>query len=133
MPASDAASLLKAAVKAAKKAHAPYSKFHVGAALVANDGTVFTGCNVENASYGLTICAERNAVFAAVAAGKKKFRAVAIVALPLRRLPSGPGRVLRSGDKDFYRADPRLEKLRANDAGRAVAEKFYVLAFPGGS
>ena len=52
----------------------------VGSALLTPDGRIFTGCNVENASYGLTICAERNAVFAAVAAGKKKFKAVAIVA-----------------------------------------------------
>jgi len=78
--APDALKLLKAAAAAAKKAHAPYSKFHVGSALLASDDRVFTGCNVENASYGLTICAERNAVFAAVAAGRKKFKAVAIVA-----------------------------------------------------
>ncbi len=80
MSAPDALKLLKAAAAAAKKAHAPYSKFHVGSALLASDDRVFTGCNVENASYGLTICAERNAVFAAVAAGRKKFKAVAIVA-----------------------------------------------------
>ena len=80
MSAPDALALLTAAAAAAKKAHSPYSKFHVGSALLTSDGHVFTGCNVENASYGLTICAERNAVFAAVAAGKKKFKAVAIVA-----------------------------------------------------
>lgn len=80
MSAPDAMKLLRAAAAAAKKAHAPYSKFHVGSALLASDGRIFAGCNVENASYGLTICAERNAIFAAVAAGQKKFRAVAIVA-----------------------------------------------------
>ncbi|MFH0909317.1 MAG: cytidine deaminase [bacterium] len=80
MPAPDAPKLLGAAAAAAKKAYAPYSKFRVGSALLANDGTVFTGCNVENASYGLTICAERNALFSGIAAGKKKFKAVAIVA-----------------------------------------------------
>ena len=72
--------LLQAAAKTAKNAHAPYSKFHVGSALLLGDGSIITGCNVENASYGLTICAERNAIFAAVAQGKKKIKAVAIVA-----------------------------------------------------
>lgn len=72
--------LLKAAAACARKAHAPYSRFHVGAALLTNDGEIIAGCNVENASYGLTICAERNAIFASVARGKRKFAAVAIVA-----------------------------------------------------
>ena len=72
--------LLRVAVSAAKQAHAPYSNFKVGAALLCDDGTVFPGCNVENASYGLTNCAERTAVFSAVAAGNKIFAAMAIVA-----------------------------------------------------
>ena len=62
-----------------RRAYAAYSEFRVGAALLATDGTVFDGCNVENASYGLTMCAERNAVFHAVAQGKKKFKSIAIV------------------------------------------------------
>lgn len=61
------AELMSIAREVAAKAHAPYSKFQVGAALRTSSGRVFTGCNVENASYGLTICAERNAIFHAVA------------------------------------------------------------------
>src|SRR6187549_2428604 len=64
---------------AAERAYAPYSKFSVGCALISNSGAIFLGCNVENASYGLTICAERNAVFAAVAHGQTRFVAIAIV------------------------------------------------------
>jgi cytidine deaminase len=74
------ADLLAAAAAARKHAHAPYSNYQVGAALLAEDGSVITGCNVENASYGLTICAERVAIGAAIAAGTRKFRAIAIVA-----------------------------------------------------
>lgn len=72
--------LIDAAIATASNAYAPYSKFHVGAALLTTDGDIITGCNVENASYGLTICAERNAIFAAVARNTRTFRAVAVVA-----------------------------------------------------
>lgn len=71
--------LHRAALVVRARAYAPYSKFSVGAALLGTDGRVFAGCNVENASYGLCICAERNAVFAAVANGTRSFRAIAIV------------------------------------------------------
>lgn len=70
--------LLQLAKKAADKAYAPYSKFHVGAALITEDGKTFSGCNVENASYGLTICAERNAISNMVAEGYKSFIAIAV-------------------------------------------------------
>lgn len=71
--------LIAAAEKARQNAYVPYSHFAVGAALLCADGTVVTGCNVENASYPLGNCAERTAIFAAVAAGKREFSALAIV------------------------------------------------------
>ena len=70
--------VVRAAVEVRERAYARYSKFQVGAALLASDGRVFAGCNVENASYGLTICAERAAVFAAVGAGQRDFDLLAI-------------------------------------------------------
>ncbi|MBM3877055.1 MAG: cytidine deaminase [Verrucomicrobia bacterium] len=72
--------LVAAAIAARERAVAPYSGFKVGAALRAEDGAVFTGVNVESASYGLTCCAERTAIFTALAAGARDFNAIAIVA-----------------------------------------------------
>ena len=70
--------LIAAAAKAAQNAYAPYSKFKVGAAIISESGEIFTGCNVENASYGLTVCAERIALFNAVTAGCQKFKSIVI-------------------------------------------------------
>jgi cytidine deaminase len=72
--------LLRSAEKVMKNAHAPYSKFRVGAAILTGDGKIFSGCNVENASYGMTNCAERTAIFSAVAelGPKLEIRAVAV-------------------------------------------------------
>lgn len=67
------------ALAARKNAYAPYSGFQVGAALRCTDGSIFTGCNVENASYSMTICAERSVVIQAIAAGNPSFRSIAIV------------------------------------------------------
>ena len=82
--------LIAAARRAAQAAHAPYSKFRVGAAVLAGSGKIFSGTNVENASYGLSNCAERTAVFTAVAAGDRKIVAVAVYT-PTRKptLPCG--------------------------------------------
>lgn len=70
--------LVNKALAIKERAHVPYSGFHVGAALLTENGQVFAGCNVENASYGLSICAERNAIFQAIAAGEHRFKAIAI-------------------------------------------------------
>ncbi len=78
---SDINELYAKARQAAASAYAPYSKFHVGAVVVADDGRVFTGCNVENAAYGSAICAEGNAISTAAAAGVRKIDAVVIACL----------------------------------------------------
>ena len=70
----------EAALEARNNAHAPFSNFKVGAALEDEQGRVFTGCNVENATYGLTICAERVAVFKAISEGARKFKRIAVAA-----------------------------------------------------
>ncbi|MCK8826916.1 cytidine deaminase [Natroniella acetigena] len=72
--------LIAEAKQAREKAHVPYSNFKVGAALLTTDGEIYTGCNVENSSYGLTNCAERTAIYKAVSEGDKEFEAIAIIA-----------------------------------------------------
>ena len=70
--------LITKALEAGKNAYAPYSDFRVGAALLCEDGTVYTGCNIENATYGATVCAERTAIFKAVSEGHRRFAMLAI-------------------------------------------------------
>jgi len=72
--------LIEEARKAREKAYTPYSKFKVGAAVLTSDGKIFSGCNIENASFSLTMCAERVAVFKAISEGANKLKAVAIIA-----------------------------------------------------
>jgi cytidine deaminase len=72
--------LVEAALRVRENAHAPYSKFRVGAALEDEHGRIHTGCNVENATYGLTMCAERTAIFKAISEGARRFRRMAVVA-----------------------------------------------------
>ena len=71
--------LISEAEKARKRAYTPYSKFKVGAAVLCDDGKIFTGCNIENASFGLAVCAERVAIFKAISEGSTKFEAIAVV------------------------------------------------------
>jgi cytidine deaminase len=122
--------LIKAASAAAGRAYAPYSKFHVGAAIMSRDGRVFTGCNVENASFGLTNCAERTALFCAVAAGCRTFKAIAIVAdgeqLPY---PCGACRQVLAEfcgrDLDVYvAARDRLDKVKHLNLGDLLPHSF---------
>ncbi len=70
--------LMQKAIEASKKSYCPYSKFAVGACLITDDGFIYTGCNFENSSYGLSICAERNAIGTAIAEGKRIIKAIAI-------------------------------------------------------
>ena len=75
----DLSELIQKAQEAKEKAYVPYSGFHVGAALLCKDGTIFTGCNIENAAYGPTNCAERTAIFKAVSEGYREFQVIAII------------------------------------------------------
>ena len=96
--------LFEQAMGAAKNAYAPYSHFRVGAALLLDDGSVVTGVNVENRSYGLTNCAERTAIFRAIAMGKKNFTAIAI-ATPDADYPVGPCGACRQVISEFMQPD----------------------------
>ncbi len=113
--------LVALARQARRRAHAPYSRFKVGAALLTRDGEVVTGCNIENASYGLTLCAERVAVFKAVSEGVKRFSAIAVVADSKRpTAPCGPCRQILwefCGDIVVHVADLRghVTSLRLSD------------------
>jgi cytidine deaminase len=99
--AVDWAALTQAAREASERAYCPYSKFPVGAALLSADGRIFTGCNVENVSFGLTICAERNAIFGAVAQGAREF--VALVVFTPTRSPVTPCGACRQVIGEFGR------------------------------
>lgn len=78
--------LVKAAIEATKMAYVPYSNFYVGAALLTKDGKIYTGCNIENASFTPSNCAERTAIFKAVSEGNKEFTKIAVVGGPNRNL-----------------------------------------------
>ncbi|MBR5381103.1 MAG: cytidine deaminase [Oscillospiraceae bacterium] len=108
--------LLNRAVEAMANAYAPYSHFPVGAAIECDDGSVVTGCNVENAALGSTICAERSAVCAAVSQGRRRFRRIAIAS-------SGPEYCMPCGTcrQVLQEFAPELEVLCARNDGRYVS------------
>lgn len=113
--------LVNVALAARENAHAPFSKFRVGAALEDDSGRVHTGCNIENATYGLTLCAERVAVFKAVSEGVRRFRRIAIAAdTETLTPPCGACRQILwefCGDIEILLANPRgkSESLRLNE------------------
>src|ERR1041384_426038 len=115
------ARLIRAALKARKMACAPYSRFNVGAAILSSDNKIFTGANVESASYGLTCCAERVALFHALTSGARGFRAIAVVARhPGGSMPCGACRQLLSE----YAADATV--YVCDSARPAERQKFSV-------
>ncbi|MBP5165649.1 MAG: cytidine deaminase [Oscillospiraceae bacterium] len=117
--------LIQAAADASKNAYAPYSGFAVGAALECTDGTVFTGCNVENAAYGSTMCAEQAAVAKAVSEGRRSFRRIAIVSASGKEycMPCGSCRQVLS---EF---SPDMEVLAVRGDGRYVSYALDELLF----
>jgi cytidine deaminase len=114
----DDATLLAEAEAARAAAYAPYSNFHVGAALLCDDGTVQRGCNVENASYGAAICAERTAVTAAVMGGRRRFLAVAVAGPP--GIALGPCGICRQVLSEFS-PDGALRVVTRDAAGAMQA------------
>ena len=109
--------LLAAARRALENAYAPYSGFFVGAALLASSGRVYTGCNVENRSYGATVCAERVALFKAVAEGEREFLKAAVVSRGGRKTP--PCGVCRQALSEF--CGPETEIIVEDGEGGALA------------
>lgn len=119
--------LVEAALSVRKRAYAPYSRFKVGAALLASSGELFTGCNVENASYGATVCAERHAVGCAVAKGQTKFVQLAIATNTSP--PSAPCGICRQVLGEF---NLKLKIILVNPKGEMIRtrlDKLLPLAF----
>lgn len=117
--------LFDAAMAASERSYSPYSHFRVGAAILCEDGTVVTGVNVENRSYGLTNCAERSAVFNAISMGKRKFLAIAI-ATPDSGYPVSPCGACRQVLSEFFAGETPVQygNKRDNRTTTTVGELF---------
>lgn len=115
--------LVLAAINASKHAHAPYSKYYVGAAIASKNGNVFTGCNVENAAYPSGICAERVAIFKAVSEGENEFSSLAIVTKN-GGMPCGACRQVLS---EFSN---NLSIIISNESGEIIQETTLDLLLP---
>lgn len=120
--------LIRKAKEAMRYAYVPYSGFHVGAALLCEDGTIFTGCNIENAAYGPTNCAERTAFFKAISEGQRSFRAIAIISDSEDY--TSPCGVCRQVMAEFCSPDFLILMCNSNGAYREVSlEELLPFAF----
>lgn len=117
--------LIDAAIQAASKAYAPYSNYHVGAALLDSTGTIFTGCNIENASYPATICAERTALVKAVSEGRREFDTI-VVATRNGGFPCGICRQM------LYEFAPRLHVIVVDLDGHVIDDTTLTDLLPHG-
>jgi len=117
--------LLNIAKEVSEKAYAPYSKFRVGACVLSDDGRVYKGCNFENSSYGLSICAERNAIGSAIADGVKKIKAIAIYSPNQENcLPCGACRQVMA---EFRADDNDIDIITATKGEMNVYKLSYLL------
>jgi cytidine deaminase len=124
------AKLIEAAKNAQKNAYCPYSRYPVGAAVMMDSGRIFTGCNVENASFGLTVCAERVAIFKAVSHGEKKIKALCVAAKSAK--PCGACRqvIIEFAPKDAeiiyvdWFPMAKKQKVTLTKAGRLLPQAF---------
>ena len=122
--------LLRASLEARMHSYAPYSHFAVGAALLCEDGTVIKGCNVENASYPVGICAERNAMSHAVFEGRTKFKAIAITGGPAGKAAAdfcAPCGMCRQFMREFCGKDFEIVLAKCNEAGEITETRIHTM------
>lgn len=125
----DREGLIAAAKEAMMKAYAPYSNFYVGAAYLMEDGTIYSGCNIENASYGAANCAERTAIFKAISEGRRDFKALALCGGPKGEVDKAcyPCGICRQVLNEFCKKD--MEILVATDSGYETTTLAEILPY----